>query len=126
MAQTQMSNPRQFEGQLANLLRAGVILAASVVFIGGSIYLAKYGSTYPDYKAFHGEPAQYRQYTGILREALRLHGSGFIQLGLLLLIATPIARVAVSAFDFLRERDWVYVTVTLIVLAVLIYGLMSS
>ena len=49
-----------------------------------------------------------------------------IQLGLLLLIATPILRVAVSTFDFLRERDWLYVTVTLIVLAVLIYGLMSG
>jgi uncharacterized membrane protein len=126
MAQTQTSDPRQFENQLATLLRAGVILAAIVVLLGGAIYLAKYGATRPDYKTFYGEPAEYRQVGRILREAIGLRGRGLIQLGLLLLIATPIARVALSVFDFLRERDWLYVTVTLIVLAVLVYGLMSG
>jgi uncharacterized membrane protein len=116
---------RRFEAQLASLLRAGVILAATVVLIGGAIYLAKYHGETPDYRVFRGEPAQYRTFTGVWRTAIALEGRGFIQLGLLLLIATPIARVLVSVFDFARERDWLYVGVTLFVLAVLIYSLMS-
>jgi uncharacterized membrane protein len=126
MGQTEITDPRQFEKQLATLLRVGVILAAIVVLVGGAIYLANYGSTRPDYKTFYGEPAEYRQVGKILREAVCLRGRGLIQLGLLLLIATPIARVALSAFDFLRERDWLYVMVTLIVLSVLVYGLVSG
>ena len=128
MAETKTSaapSDRSFEGQLASLLRAGVVLAATVVFIGGTIYLAKYHAEVPNYRAFHGEPAQYRTLSGIWREAIEMRARGFIQFGLLLLIATPIARVVLSVVEFARERDWTYVGVTLFVLAVLIYSLMS-
>jgi uncharacterized membrane protein len=47
-------------------------------------------------------------------------------LGLLLLIATPVARVAFSVIGFALEKDWMYVVITLIVLALLIYSLSSS
>jgi uncharacterized membrane protein len=120
------SHERYFEGQLAALLRAGVMLAAAVVFAGGAIYLAKYGREIPDYHVFRGEAAEYRSVHGIVRAALQLRGRGFIQLGLLLLIATPIARVVVSVFDFARERDWLYVGLTAFVLAVLVYSLVVS
>jgi uncharacterized membrane protein len=126
MAETETSNPKLYEGQLATLLRAGVILAAAVVAVGGAIYLATYGGTFPDYKTFHGVPVEYKHVAGILRGVAGLQSRAIIQLGLLLLIATPIARVALSIFDFLHERDWLYVGVTLIVLVVLIYGLTSS
>jgi uncharacterized membrane protein len=46
-----------------------------------------------------------------------------IQLGLLFLIATPVARVAFSVYAFMRERDKTYVIITLIVLAILLYSL---
>ena len=49
-----------------------------------------------------------------------------IQLGLILLIATPVARVAFSVVAFVLERDWLYVAITLIVLAVLGYGLIAA
>jgi uncharacterized membrane protein len=49
-----------------------------------------------------------------------------IQLGLLLLIATPVARVAFSAVAFAIEHDYMYVVITLIVLAILSYSLFSS
>jgi uncharacterized membrane protein len=49
-----------------------------------------------------------------------------MQLGLLLLIATPIARVMFSAVAFAMERDRMYVGFTLIVLAVLLYSLFGS
>lgn len=56
-------------------------------------------------------------------DALSFRSRGVIQLGLLLLIATPVARVVFSVFAFALQQDRTYVIVTLIVLAVLIYSL---
>jgi len=111
---------------IGNLLRVGVILAAAVVFAGGVLYVAKYGHTQPEYKTFRGEPSDLRTVSRIFDEAISLHGRGLIQLGLLLLIATPVARVAFSVVAFGVERDWLYVGVTLIVLAVLLYSLTGT
>ena len=54
------------------------------------------------------------------------HGQAIIQFGLLLLIATPVARVAFAAIGFAMERDYLYVVITLIVLVVLLYSLFGS
>jgi uncharacterized membrane protein len=108
------------------LLRTGVVLAACLVFAGGVLYLARHRVPVTNYHVFQGEPAEYRTISGIFRQALALRGQGLIQLGLLVLIATPIARVAFSVFAFLYERDWTYVVVTLIVLGLLFYSLLGS
>ena len=111
------------EGVIGTLLRWGVTLAAAVVLAGGVMYLARYGSTISDYKVFRGEPSDLREVSGILTGAVSWHSRGLIQFGLLLLIATPVARVAFSVVAFALQRDRIYVVVTLIVLAVLLYGL---
>ena len=49
-----------------------------------------------------------------------------MQLGLLLLIATPVARVIFSAIVFAVENDRMYLLFTLLVLAVLLYSLFGS
>ncbi len=105
------------------LLRTGVLLAAGLVFIGGIIFLVRHPQPATNYRVFAGEPRELRTISGILREAAKLHGRGLIQLGLLLLIATPVARVLFSVFAFVYEKDWTYVTVTLIVLGLLFYSL---
>jgi len=111
---------------IGSLLRAGVMLAASVVLIGGVLYEVRHGNELINYAAFHGEPEQFRKVPAILDDAISLHGRSIIQLGLLLLIATPIARVAFSAIAFAIEKDYMYVVITLIVLAVLLYSLLGS
>jgi uncharacterized membrane protein len=108
---------------MASLLRAGVILAAAVVLGGGIVYLARHGQEHPAYSTFHGVPDELKTPPAIWRGATSGQGRAIIQLGLLLLIATPVCRVAFSVFAFERQRDWTYVAITLIVLAVLIYGL---
>lgn len=117
---------QQVETIIGNLLRGGVILAAVVVFIGGVFYLFRYGPAYPDYRVFRGEPTDLRTVHGILTDALSLHSRGLIQLGLLLLIATPVARVAFSIYAFLRQGDRTYVVVTLLVLTILLYSLLGG
>jgi uncharacterized membrane protein len=119
-------NDQKIENVLGNLLRAGVLLSALVVAIGGAIHLIRHGHELVDFRVFRGEPADLRNLRGIIREALELRGEGIIQFGLLLLIATPVARVAFSIFGFAEERDGMYVIFTLIVFAVLLYGLFGT
>lgn len=101
----------------------GVVISATVALIGGIVFLARHGYTRPDYHQFHSEPETYRSISGILRSVLSLSGRAIIQLGLLLLIATPVARVVWSVLAFARARDKIYVGATLVVLALLLYSL---
>ncbi len=127
MAQMRNSwSDEKMETMMGNLLRAGVILAAAVVLVGGLIYLVRHGSSQPSYQMFRGEPADLRTLCGIWGDAISFRGRGIIQLGLLLLILTPVARVGFSVYAFARQRDWTYVTFTLIVLGLLIYGLSNG
>jgi uncharacterized membrane protein len=127
-----MAGPRrgwsdvQVEQLLGNLLRAGVFLAAAVVLAGGVVYLARHGGERrPDLRKYREdyEPPEMRRPTLIVREALHGGGRALVQLGLLLLLATPVARVVFSVFAFALERDYTYVVLTLIVLGVLLYSL---
>jgi uncharacterized membrane protein len=108
---------------VGNLLRAGVFLAAAIVLAGGIIYLVRHGGEMPNYRIFHGQPSELRFVSGILHVAALLSGRGVIQLGFLVLIATPVMRVLVSGVAFALQRDWLYVVVVLLVLAVLLYSL---
>jgi uncharacterized membrane protein len=113
----------EMEGVLAGLLRTGVLVSAAIVLAGFIRYLIASGSAVPDYRVFKGEPADLRSISGILGDAARLRRLGLIQFGLLLLLATPVARVAFSAFSFACQKDKIYVMVTLVVLAVLAYSI---
>lgn len=116
----------RIENIIAQLLRAGVMLAALVV-IGGAIpYLGFHPRTSVSYRVFHDEPQQLKTVHGIVAAAFSGNVLAVMQLGLLLLIATPITRVVFSVFAFAFEGDRMYVAFTLIVLAVLLYSLFGS
>ena len=123
MAGSKPWSDEKVEGIVGNLLRSGVIASALIVLAGAILYLIRYGGNPPDYSMFRGEPAEFRSLGGILKAALALRSRGLIQLGLLLLIATPVARVAFSVIAFVLQRDRIYIVVTLVVLGVLIYSL---
>jgi len=117
---------RRLDEIIGMLLRAGVLIAAFFVLSGGVLYLVRENGPVPDYHVFHSEPGELRAVPGIVHAALALQGPGLIQFGLLILIATPIARVAFSLLAFLYQRDWTYVVVTVIVLGLLLYSLLGS
>ena len=108
---------------LGRLLQAGVLVAAVVVAIGGVFLLVARGGGRPAYTTFVGADAALRSVSGILAGAFALRPEGIVQTGLLLLIATPVLRVAFSLFGFARQRDWLYVVLTVVVLTVLTAGL---
>ncbi len=111
---------------IGTLLRVGVLSAAGAVFLGAVFYLAQNGSAPPQYQAFRGEPADLRSISGIMRDLFSFRSAGLIQFGVLLLIATPIARVLFSLFAFFREGDTIYVFVTLLVFCLLIFSLVGG
>jgi uncharacterized membrane protein len=116
----------QIELVIGHLLRCGVMLSAAVVFFGGCIYISRHAHQPANYRIFRGEPSEFRTIPGILQSIRDGRGRGWIQLGLLLLIATPIARVAFCIAGFAMERDRLYVLFTVIVLTVLLYSLIGS
>jgi uncharacterized membrane protein len=116
------------EGAVSNLLIIGVLVSALVVLAGGVLFLIDQGrQPAVDLREFrHEETDGLRGPVHIFRASASLHSLGLIMLGLLLLIATPVARVIFSVVVFALQRDFLYVLFTLIVLAVLLYSLFSG
>lgn len=117
---------QEMDTVIGNLLRIGVFVAGTIVLIGGIFYLIRHGGEIPEYRIFHGQPVDLRTLSGILRDVVKFRARAIIQLGFLLLIATPVARVAFTVYAFARQKDLVYVMVTLFVLAVLIFSLVGG
>lgn len=110
---------------MGNLLRTGVVAAAIIVLFGAVLYLMKYGFTIPEYSVFKGEPAALTSITGIIKEAFSFNSRGIMQLGLLVLIATPVARVVFAIIGFAIEKDYTYVIISVVVLGILLFGLFT-
>lgn len=125
------SGAKHFDDQrmeiiMGRLLQIGVLLASAVVLLGGVLYLHQHAGTKPDFRVFAGEPANLRHITQLFRLVATGDGAAIVQLGALLLIATPVARVVFAVVGFAVERDRLYVLVSLIVLTVLMIGLFHS
>lgn len=112
------------EQLIGRFLQFGVMLAAGVVLVGATLVLVQHGGAPVSYAVFHSGPQQLRTIRGIVHGALALDSKAIVQLGLVLLIATPVARVAFMLIAFVVQRDRVYVAISGLVLALLLYGLL--
>lgn len=119
-------NDSQMRDIMGTLLRVGVLAAAFIVVLGGILFFIQHPKEIFDYTTFKGEPDKLRKVHLIVMEALNFRGRDVIQLGLLLLIATPVARVIFSLIGFLIEKDWIYVAITSIVLIILSVSLFGN
>ena len=111
---------KDIEVALGNLLRWGVILSSVVVLVGGIIYLFNQGNTSPDYRTFHGLEQPYHSLSNVFAGIKDWKGEPIVQLGVILLIATPVARIVFSIIGFIREKDYLYILIALIVLGIII------
>lgn len=121
---------RDMELFIGKLLRYGVIISCIITLIGGIFYLLQQGTQMPDYspipdgKPFPGVIADLRELYTIIPLAFNLNGAAIIQFGVCVLIATPILRVAFSIIAFLAEKDYLYVGITMLVLAIIIANML--
>lgn len=114
---------KRVETWVGLMLRTGVMLAAAVVLTGGILYLAQNRAERPNYRQFHGEPHRYLALGEIVHGVAKLDPRSVIMLGLLILVATPVARVGMCIVGFLMESDRMYVVVSSVVLMILLYSL---
>lgn len=122
---------QRLEVAIATLLRIGVISAAVLVCIGGLLVLRHPGAPVPDYTVFHApgtavSGAAIHSIAAVFHHLRDGSGASIIALGLLVLIATPIARVVFAIVGFARERDLLYTVISFIVLAILIFSLVHG
>ena len=113
---------RQMDAIMGRLLQVGVVLASSVVLVGGVLFLRLHHATAPNYTHFASDAASLLQPAAMFHAIAAGNPAAIIQLGILLLIATPIARVIFAAIAFAIERDRLYVVISLVILSVLLYG----
>ena len=111
---------------VAAMLRFGVTLSAVVVLIGGLMYLRHPWSAIPMYSQFEAAGPSLRTLSGIFQSATQPNAKSVIQAGLVLLIATPVARVVFCIIGFARQRRRLYVLVRTLVLILLTYSLTFS
>jgi len=123
-----MKTERDLELIMGKLLRYGVIISCVITMFGGILYLFQHQGMIPDYTptvgAFEGAPEYLRQLSTILPRVVALDGAAIVQLGVIVLVATPILRVVFSFFAFLYEKDYLYVAITLIVLAIIMANML--
>lgn len=111
---------------MGRLLQVGVLLASFVMLAGGILYVRAHQAAMPDYRIFKSEPEALRHVGGVVRGVEAGESAAVIQLAVLLLIATPVARVVFALIAFGIERDRLYVAVSAVVLAVLVFGFLRS
>jgi uncharacterized membrane protein len=112
---------------ISRVLLGGVLLAAAIIFLG----LARLLTMPPQ----GGEPATaaalIQQETHPTSLVAILDGvdegrpTSLVRLGVLVLILTPVARVAMTVVLFLAQRDWAFVVLAAFVLLLLVLGLLG-
>ncbi len=116
---------RDMEVFIGKLLRYGVIASCVITIFGGIIYIYQH-QTLPDYspipddQPFLGVDHYLRELTSIIPHMLAFDGAAIVQFGVCVLIATPIMRIVVSIFAFIIEKDYLYITITVIVLCIIL------
>lgn len=124
------SNPassHRMQEFIGKALRIGVFSACIVGIIGGICYLWMHGmEKIPDYRSFHGEGASYTTARGIWEGIIHFRAKEWIQLGVVLLIFTPIFRVLLSILLFFKEKDWLYVVISTIVLGIILGNMLEG
>jgi uncharacterized membrane protein len=116
-------NDRDIEKAMGKLLRVGVLSSALIVAAGAILYFIQHGNDLANYRRFIGEPKRFTELRSVWMAAFRGRGRSIIQLGLFILIATPIARIVFSVIGYVFEKDYLYVILTLAVLAIILINI---
>lgn len=118
---------RRVELTISNLLRGGVLLSLGLIVFGTVVTFAQHPSYLSEKAELQGlitPGANFPHAVGELVVELRqMQGKSFVTLGLLVLIATPVVRVAVSIFAFIYQGDRVFTLITAAVLGLLLLSL---
>lgn len=120
-----MTTDKNMQNIIGILLRTGVFASISIATIGGAFYIFRHGNDVVNYTHFNGVPDFVRP-ANIFQGIIMLRGRAIIQAGIALLIATPVIRIIFSAIGFALEKDYMYTAITLLVLGIIIFSMVSG
>jgi len=116
---------------IGNVLRYGVLLSAAIVLFGTLLLAASNGFgdssdflTYINNQVPHS--SFYVSFSSLFNGLASLNAFAWIELGVIVLIATPVSRVLISVFLFAAERDRLYMAVTAVVLLLLLFSMLVT
>ena len=109
---------RQAELAISHVLRGGVVLSAAIILLGVIWFYLQMAMT------GHATLTYPHTVVEVAQEFTQGDPLALVALGLLVLLLTPILRVAISIIIFALERDWLYTVITLIVLLILLVSLL--
>jgi uncharacterized membrane protein len=89
----------KLERQIGYVLRAGVIASSACLAVGLLLWLATGGGPVSSF---------------------------LLNAGIVILLATPLARVIVSTIEYVHERDWAFATLTFVVLLELVASAVAA
>ncbi|MGD0445776.1 MAG: DUF1634 domain-containing protein [Edaphobacter sp.] len=110
---------------MGHMLRFGTTIAASIVFVGGALYLVQFHGPVPDYQHFHGASSSSRSLGAMVSGFFDFDSQSVIAFGILVLVATPVCRVLFGVVGFSLQRDRMYAAVSAAVLAILLMGIFA-
>jgi uncharacterized membrane protein len=117
-ARRERLTPDQFRAVVSTVLRTGVVTAAALTTVGFAMsLLVGWNGSLLGAPPTASAPTDFSH---LVSGLLALRPVAFAQAGLLVLLATPVLRVATSVAGFWLEGDRLYVAITLAVLAVLL------
>lgn len=120
------SREKKLNVLIADLLAVYTGISLCIIIIGATIFISQNGNLHPHFNTFRGEPADLRSCSAIIRDFNWNNSKEIMQFGLFVLIGAPIFRIALTAPVFAAEKDWKYVIISSILLAILLYSLLSS
>jgi uncharacterized membrane protein len=125
-----LKDPESMSRIIGNILRFGVLLSAGIIIVGTLILVVEDGYTGVasafTYNASVPHDGIRLSITGLLSGIWALQPLPIIELGVLVLLATPVSRVMASVFLFAAEGDRLYVYITGIVLTILLFSMLVT
>lgn len=109
---------------VGNLLRFGVILSVVVSLIGFvKLFLEGYQMPTRFETLDMSSENMFRKFA---RELQNTEGMAIIQLGILILILTPVLRIIFALIGYIKEKDYTYVLISLIVLGIITISFLTG
>jgi len=110
---------------IISLLQLGTLVSASLVLVGSVSYLASHGFEPRVYQNFQGIASPFNSMAEVMQGLHRGESLALVQMGLLMLVATPVLRVTITCLIFAFGGDITYAFITLFVLMTLTYSFMG-
>ncbi len=109
---------------VGNLLRLGVMVSVVISLLGFAKLFSEGFEMPTDYSRL--EVPDHEIWSAFFSALMRLEGIAIIQLGILMLIFTPLLRIIFAMVGYFREKDYTYVVISLLVILIMVISFLMG